>query len=248
MAASWIRRADPHSLAAAYALDALDGLDRARFERHLSHCAACAEQARGLTEATARLAASTATRPPDGLRDRVLAAARATSQLRPEPGAAHPGRGAWPGRRWGMAIASGALAIALAIGWVAVSSRQQANQDQTRAGAIAGVMNAPDATMLTASATSTGTATVIMSHRERALVFTAARLPVLPASQRYELWLVNSSGPRPAGMLPVPHQGMTGPVVVTGLRSGDKVGVTAEPAAGTRHPTTPVILVVNLSA
>ncbi len=247
MTAAWLRRANPHTLAAAYALDALDSLDRARFERHLSRCPACTDDARGLAEATAQLAATTAAPPPAGLRDRVLAEAAATRQVQPEPGPARPGRDTWPGRRWGMAIACGALAVALAIAGVVVGTRHQLSQDQTRAGAIASVLNAPDATMLTADATTTGTATVIMSHRKRALVFTAARLPALPASQRYELWLVNTSGPRPAGMLPVPHQGMTGPVIVTGLRSGDKVGVTAEPAAGTRRPTTPVILVVDLS-
>ena len=36
-------------------------------------------------------------------------------------------------------------------------------------------------------------------------------------------------------MLPAPHAGMTAPVIVSGLRPGDTVAVTAEPAAGARH-------------
>jgi anti-sigma-K factor RskA len=236
-------RSDPHTLAGAYALDALGGTDRTRFERHLSACPACSQETSGLRETTARLAASTAARAPDGLRDRVLAAAARTRQ---HPPAVAQLKSAWPGRRWGMAIACGVLAVALAFGGIAFSAQQQLSQDQARARAIAAVLNAPDATMMTADASPRGKATVVMSHQARALVFTAARLPVLPSSERYELWLVGSTGARSAGMLPVPHAGMTAPVIVSGLRTGDKVALTVEPAAGARKPTSPVIIMLPL--
>ena len=104
------------------------------------------------------------------------------------------------------------LAIALVVGGLAFHMQQQLNQDQARSRAIAAVLNAPDAAMMTVTATSTqGTGTIVMSHRARALVFTAARLPSLPSSERYELWLMGSSGPRAAGMLPAPRAGMTAP-------------------------------------
>jgi anti-sigma-K factor RskA len=241
----WFRRADPHTLAGAYALDALGGTDRARFERHLSACPSCTQETRGLLETASRLAASTAALAPDGLRDRVLAAAARTRQ--------HPPRvtdlkSAWPGRRWGMAIACGVLAVALAIGGIAFNAQHQLSQEQTRAREIAAVLNAPDATMLTADASPRGTATVVMSHRDRALVFTAARLPTLPSSERYELWLVGSTGPRPAGMLPEPHAGMTGPVIVSGLRAGDKVALTVEPAGGAAKPRPPMVIMLPLTS
>ncbi len=100
--------------------------------------------------------------------------------------------------------------------------------------------------MMTTDASPRGTATVVMSHQARALVFTAARLPRLPSSQRYELWLVGSTGPRPAGMLPLPHAGMTAPVIVSGLRAGDRVALTVEPAGGARQPTPPMIIMLPL--
>jgi anti-sigma-K factor RskA len=240
---SW-RRTDPHTLAGAYALDALDSADRDRFERHLSGCPACTQEARGLGEATARLADTVVARPPGGLRDRVLAAAARTRQNQP---ARTPARPAWPGRRWGMAIACGVLAIALAFGAVAYKAQHQLHQMQARSHAITAVLNAPDAMMMTVHSTSgSGRATVVMSHRARSLVFTAVRLPALSAAHRYELWLMGTSGPRPAGMLPAAHDGMTPPMVVTGLRSGDHVAVTVEPASGSRRPTTPMILTVAL--
>jgi anti-sigma-K factor RskA len=239
---SW-HRADPHTLAGAYALDALDGADRARFERHLSSCAACRQEARGLREATTRLADASVTRPPDGLRERVLATAAQTRQN--QPVTTQP-QAAWPRRRWGIAIACGVAAIALAFGGLAVSARHQLTQEQARSHAIAAVLNAPDATMMTARAVTGGTVTVVMSHRARSLVFTAARLPGLPGAKRYELWLMGTSGTRPAGKLPAPHGGMTPPIIVSGLRSGDRVAVTVEPAAGARRPTPPMILMLPL--
>jgi anti-sigma-K factor RskA len=99
-----------------------------------------------------------------------------------------------------------------------------------------------------AASTTRGTGTIVMSHRAHALVFTAARLPSLPSSERYELWLMGSSGPRAAGMLPAPRAGMTPPVIVAGLRAGDEFAVSAEPASGSRRPTSPMIMKVALSS
>jgi len=50
----------------------------------------------------------------------------------------------------------------------------------------------------------------------------------------------------PAGLLPMPRHGMTGPVITSGLRDGDRLGLTVEPATGTHHPTTAMILVLTL--
>ena len=91
-----------------------------------------------------------------------------------------------------------------------------------------------------------GTATVIMSHRERTLVFAAAGLRALPASRRYELWLMGPGRDRPAGLLPVPRRGMTGPVIAAGLALGDRLGLTVEPASGSRQPTSAMIMVTAL--
>jgi hypothetical protein len=249
------RRTDPHTLAGAYALDALGDADRARFQRHLSGCPSCAQEARGLQEATSRLADALATQPPDGMRERVMATAARTRQnppvIRPArdtwaPRTVWPARARWLRRRWGIAVACGVLAIALVSGGIAFHNEQQLNRERARSRAIATVLNAPDATMMTVAAISRGTATIVMSHQARALVFTAARLPALPSSQRYELWLMGRAGARAAGMLPQPRAGMTAPVIVSGLRAGDKFAISAEPAAGTSHPTSRMILKVSL--
>jgi len=244
MRRSPLRRTDPHTLAGAYALDALSPADRSRFERHLATCPSCRQETQGLHEATAMLAAASVTPPPDALRARVLAAASRTRQGSPVTGPA-PGA-ARPRRRWGRAAACGAAAAALAFGGLAYHDQQQLSQEQSRARAVAAVLGAPDAVMMTARAASGGSATVVMSHHERTLVFTAARLPALPSAQRYELWLMGGGRARAAGMLPPPHAGVTAPVIVSGLRSGDTVALTVEPAAGASRPTSPMVVHLTL--
>jgi hypothetical protein len=51
---------------------------------------------------------------------------------------------------------------------------------------------------------------------------------------------------REAGLLPQPAAGRTAPLLASGLSSADRIGVTVEPAGGTRQPTTTPILVMTL--
>jgi anti-sigma-K factor RskA len=262
------RRPEPHTLAGAYALDALTGTDRARFERHLARCEQCAREISGLWEATARLAAAAAAEPPPGLTDRALAAAAQTRQLPPVtrptparwparyaamtgPAGAGGARGTGPLRRaWmprlALAAAAACLAVAAIAGVAAHTAAHQLGQQQLRGHAIAAVLTAPDATMLTARVTTGGTAAIVMSHRDRSLVFTAAELRPLRSSQCYQLWLMGPGGDKPAGMLPDPRHGMTGPMIASGLKPGDRLGLTIEPAGGSPRPTSAMIMVLAL--
>jgi anti-sigma-K factor RskA len=250
---------DLHTLAGAYALDAVSDADRAQFEQHLARCEACAAEIRGLREATARLGASAAVRPRAELKARALRAAAHTRQLPPVTGDAPAARPGWPSRlaagrrsrlwqrpwlpRLVTAVAAGLLAVAVAMGFLAMGSQHRLDQDQARGHSIAAVLNAPDVTMLTARVVSGGTATVLESRHMRALVFTAAHLPALPAAKDYELWLTGPGGVRPAGMLPHSGAGMIGPMVVSGLAAGDRMGLTVEPADGSaRRPSAPIMM------
>ena len=251
---------DPHTLAGAYALDAVPEPDRARFERHLAGCESCRREVRGMREATAALAAAAAVQPPAALREAVLRAAGRTRQFPPPvipaqtAWAARRGHG-WPGWRPRLAVALvGALACALAAvavvaGMLAYGMQNRLDQAQLRDHTVALVLGASDATMMTAHVNTGGTATVVMSHRERALVFTAADLHVLPSAESYELWLTGPAGNKPAGMIAVPVRGkMVGPMVVSGLSAGESVTLTVEPAGGSSRPTSPPIVVIILTA
>jgi len=264
-------RAAPHTLAGAYALDALDGRDRASIRRHVANCQECAREADDLREAAAKLAAAVSVNPSAAMKHRVLAAAARTRQLAPtmqQPPAACPARSGrrgvtwWPGRygRAGLprlvtAVTAVALVVSAAV-WLALPAGSP-SQRPGDGHAVAAVLNAPDAAMLHARITTGGTATVVMSHHENMLVFTAAGLRALPGSKRYELWLLGRRGDRPAplagpgsagraGMLPLPRRGMTGPVAASGLRPGDRLGLSIEPASGSPAPTSAMIMVVTL--
>jgi anti-sigma-K factor RskA len=245
---------DPHTLAGAYAMDAVPEPDRARFERHLAGCDTCQQEVRGLREATAALAAATAVRPPEVLKETVLRAAGRTRQM--PPVARAPARWArqrrWLGWRSRLAVAvAGAVAavgVAVAAGVVTYNMQDRLDQAQGRDLTVAAVLTASDAKMVSARVSTGGTATVVMSHHEHALVFTAAHLSALPSAESYELWLIGPGGTRPAGMINAAGRGhMVGPMVVSGLSAGDRVGVTVEPSGGSPRPTSPPVVMVSLS-
>jgi len=265
---------EAHTLAGPYAMDAISTPDRARFERHLTRCEDCAREIASLSEATARLATAAAVSPPPALKARVMAAAAATRQRPPVPVPEVAPRTwpfrtrplrtrpllTWQGRpasRKRLAMAAGAVAAAAAVVAAVVvfgvsngGMRDQLSRAQASSQQVAAVLTARDATMMTGAVLGGGTVTIVMSHSMRELVFTAAALHALPASRGYELWLIGPAGDRAVIMLPPARHGMTGPVVASGLRPGDHLALTAEPAAGAAHPagrpTTPMMLDVVL--
>jgi anti-sigma-K factor RskA len=261
-------RPEPHTLAGAYALNALGPADRSRFERHLARCGQCATEITGLRETTARLAAAAATEPPTALIQRALAAAARTRQLPPltphtpppwparrraAAASAQPAAGSWASplrRAWlprlALALVGAMVILATALGLGAHSAQHQLQQDQLHSSQIAAVLTARDAHMISAPVSTGGTATIVMSGREHSLVFAAQGLPTLPLTRCYQLWLMGPAGDKPAAMLPEPRHDMTGPVLATGLKPGDRLGLTIEPAGGSPHPTTPVIALIPL--
>jgi hypothetical protein len=247
----------PHSLVGAYAMHALDASDLRRFERHLARCVECADELADLREVAGRLAAASASRPPAELRARLLARTPMIRQLPPALGNPQAGllgqlsrwgrAGSWP-KRWRrlapapvlaavLALCVAAAAVAVVLPGLSVQ-RGQAGKRPADA-SITAILTAPDAIMISKAIQTTGVATVVMSRSKRALVFAASRLPALPASHCYELWLMGAHPDRPAVLLPVASHGMTGPVIARGLRPG-------EPASGSPRPTSAMILVLAL--
>ena len=160
-------------------------------------------------------------------------------------------RAAWRGRsirlpaRFALATAAVVAAAAIGFGVAANSVMQQLHHTQRQDHMIASVLAARDAVMLTARITSGGTATVVMSHHERRLVFTTHGLRPLPSGWGYELWLMGPAGDRSAGMLRFEADGMTEPTVVSGLRHGDAIGVTVEPADGSPLPSSSLVVMIR---
>ena len=247
-------RHDLHLLSGVYVLDAIDSdVERDRYQRHLARCHSCSAEVRGLREVTTRMAMAAALQPPPALHGKVLAAVRQTRQLPPAPDA-QPRPGRWRGRlsgwlpRLALAAATAGVAAAVVLAIILAGAQHQLSIARAENRAIAQVLAAPDARVLTRSTSAGGTATVIVSPSRRELIVTTAGLRSLPASQVYQAWLINPRRTRPAGLLPAPSGGKTRPLLATGLLPGDQLGLTIEPAGGTAKPTTTPILVIPLRA
>jgi anti-sigma-K factor RskA len=244
-----------HLLTGGYALDALPDAERAEFEKHLARCPSCAEEIQGLRETAARLAMATAITPPTGMRSRVLAVTPHTRQLPPaDRNLARAGqRTGW--RRFSLSragLSAGILTLAAAVAFLLVAQQatsRQLQQAQAGSRAIAVVLAAPDARIELVPATVGGTVTAVMSLREHEAVVTAAGIPVPPGTRVYQLWVMTSSGAaRSVGLLTITSAGSTTPVLAAGVLPGDRLGITVEPAGGTRQPTTTPVVVMPVTA
>lgn len=250
-----------HALAGAYALDALgEGAEQKRFTRHLRRCTSCAEEARGFREVATALALAAAAEPPPELRERVMTAVARTRQLPPEALPRWQFQG-WlpriPMRGWLPRLATATAAIAVAavvvLSIVLSGTTQQLNSARAQGQAIAAVLAAPDVAAVTGPVATGGVTTVLVSAGKRELVVSTSGLAALPAGKVYELWLIGPSATqtvavRRAGLLPPAAAGLTAPVLASGLVTGDKLGMTVEPAGGTNQPTTTPILLLSLPA
>ena len=237
-------RDDLHVLTGSYALDAVSDAEREEFERHLQHCPTCEAEVRGLRETAARLALACAMTPPAWMERRVLAAAYQTRQLPPlsadRPRRTLPRRLAVPRRRTlprrlAVVAAAASMVAAVALGITQLSAQHQL--DQARSTAIARVVTAPDAHVETARTSAGGSVTVVTSAALREAVVSASGMASLPSSRVYQVWVMSPSGARPAGLI---HGGS----LLAGVRPGDRIGITVEPAGGTARPTTTPVAVL----
>ena len=232
-----------HSLAAAYALDALDDLDRARVERHLPGCDVCAGEVRSFAVTTALLASQDETRPPPALRARVLEEVARTRQLPPAVASARrPARprAAAPAR-WLVGAAAALLVLAVAAGGVAFRQYQEAQVAQQFAAAVRDVLTDPQRQVVDAEFAD-GHGTVLVSGDRVVVVGDGVEAP--PGDRTFQLWFIGEEGPRPSELLQRAGDDSFW-VEAEGLRPGDAVGVTVEPAGGSQQPTTEPVLVAQ---
>ncbi len=249
-----------HTLVEAYVLDAVDDTERAAVERHLAGCEECAAEVVSLREAVAGYAASVATDPPPGLRERVYGQVSRTRQVPPGRTESAPVRRRG-GRRWLRGVAAVAACLLLVAGGVAVWSMQQRRITMERASTQAAeqrameaerrelvireVLSAPDARVRTMTVQGGGQIVVMTSLRQDRAVVVVSDLRQMSSDKSYQLWVVQQAKPRSAGVLKAGTTATT-QLVTGGLREAQKVCLTVEPAGGSNQPTTPPVVVVDL--
>lgn len=264
---------DLHSLSGAYALDALSEQERADFEVHLDRCATCREEVDSLREVAPFLAETVAVTPPPGLRADILAMARTTRQDPPlveQDGADHHGddnhervemdraeqdsadldspdqgdmdqSNVIPLRRrirsrWVALAAAAAVVVGGGATWQVVDQVTTSTSDE--------VLAAPDAQTWQATAAKGGTVRVIRSDEMGKAVLRVTGLPDPGDGKAYQAWLQDSSGSMTsAGMMTTTD----GEMLLEGDVDGAAgVGLTMEPAAGSKQPTTDPVALIEL--
>ncbi|MFE4965299.1 anti-sigma factor domain-containing protein [Streptomyces sp. NPDC056660] len=255
-----LHREDLHSLAAPYALDALEPGERRRFEKHLKDCDRCAAEVRALTEDAVRLAWSTAAPPPLAMRDRVLAAVRATPQA-PAPAREHVPN--LPPHVWGVqpppprrrqrslfvpfatATAAAALVVASLFAVQAGRTQDQLDAERAQSREIAHVLAATDARATSGKDAQGRSIGAVVSASEGQAVVTLSGYGALSKGRVHQLWLMRPHvQPRSLGLFKADT-----PLVATGLdKSATSLAVTVEPAGGSAQPTSQPVVQLALKS
>jgi len=233
---------DSHTSTGAYAADALPREERAEVEQHLAECPACAQEVAEMRAALTRLADAAAVPPPAALRGRVLAEVARTRQLPPLTGlAGRPARGRWWAGAPLQVAAAAVLVVAVVLGVLLVQRQGQLDHQRQLVAEITTVLNDPHHEVRTAQLASGGRSTAVVAGGEA--VFLASGLPGVASDRAYQLWVMSPGSTRSAGLL---ARGSSAQVLVPKIRPGDTLGVTVEPAGGSRQPTTTPVVTIPI--
>ena len=247
-----MRTEDLHSLTGAYALHALPDDERAAFERHLAECGSCEQEIAEFAATAARLALASSAPVRPAMREQVLHRVTTVRQVPPGAPPRERVRGAVPrGRglaRWALAAC---LAAAAALGGTTAWQYERAQDARDRAARaerhveeVAGVLAAPDARSRSARVAGGSGTLVVSAGRDRA-VFVASRMAEPPRGTVYELWFDDGGTMRPAGLMDPGRPSQA--VLMDGAVDGASgVGITVEPAGGSRQPTTTPVALLSV--
>jgi hypothetical protein len=250
-----MRTEDLHSLTGAYTLHALPDDERDAFERHLADCATCEQETGEFAAATARLGLAATVVPGPALRERVLHRITTVRQVPPGGTTVERARRVVPrGRglaRWALAAC---LAAAAGLGGTAVwqyeraqDAGERAAQAERRADVLAGVLAAPDAESRTARLAGGATGTLVVSARQDRAVFLAAGMAEPPRGKVYQLWFDDHGTMRPAGLMD-PGSGSQAVLMEGSVDGAAGVGITVEPAGGSKQPTSDPVALMSMPA
>jgi anti-sigma-K factor RskA len=255
-----------------YVLNAMDENEREEFEAQLAASEDLRNEVTELTDTAVLLGmAVEPVTPSSALKQNIMARLGQTPQLAREeqvapartlrtvpPLADEPRSGGQPLRetnakarqRWYarpvVAITAAAAAVVLIVGGVLTSNLalQGANTSQ-QADALATIQTASDVQRAEASVSTGGKATLVWSLSLRKAALIGKGLKALPGGETYELWYIGTKGaPRPAGLFQSNGKG-TVQVLSGRMDEGDTVGITIEPAGGSKAPTTKPVLAID---
>ncbi|MGW0902877.1 anti-sigma factor [Streptomyces sp. NPDC002853] len=246
--------AEPHTLSGAYALDALEPDERAMFEEHLALCSDCRQEVAEFAATAGRLALAVTLAPSAALKRSVLGK---IPNVRQEP--PHTVREAhvpisarstlWL-RRFMLAACLAAAALGGVATWQhqqAQQAREQASRAEANADQVAAVLAADDARTHAEALPDGARGVVVTSASQNQAVFTASGLDALPEGKVYELWFNDDGTMRPAGLLDRDQSNQLTLMEGT-IGQATGMGITVEPAGGSKTPTLPPVGLIDFPA
>jgi anti-sigma-K factor RskA len=264
MTTSSTKHDEQRELAALYAVGALSASDRRAFEAHLAGCTECTAELQSLSRVTGALAQAVPQQdPPASLRARILG--QVGHRLEHEPRTPATRRPIAPAHAGWFAMAA-ALIVAIGLGAYAATLRARidALERSLRAATLRADASERQLADLRRVADDTLSQMAVLASpdvqridlagqpvaprasgrafwsRSRGLVFTASRLPPLPAGKAYQLWILTPApAPVSAGVFKPDQSGgvvaLFAPPVDVAKPAA--VAVTIEPENGVPAPT-----------
>jgi anti-sigma-K factor RskA len=257
-----------------YVLNAMDEKEREEFETQMAGSEELRNEVTELTDTAVLLGmAVTPVAPSPELKNSIMAKLSQTPQLGREeqlapvrtlravpalvddaPAATAPAKNlretnAKAQQRWYtrpvVAITAAAAAVRLFVGGVVGTNvALQGASTSQQASALAAITSAADVQRAEGIVSTGGKATLVWSLSLKKSAIISKGLTVLPSGKTYELWYINQKGTTtPAGTFE--SNGKSTLQVLNGhLAKGDIVGVTVEPAGGSKAPTTKPIFAI----
>ncbi|WP_457950710.1 anti-sigma factor domain-containing protein [Pseudarthrobacter sp. alpha12b] len=143
-------------------------------------------------------------------------------------------------RRWLIGVAA---AAAIALGGVGVGAYMADQNDPVNQ-----VARANDLREASVNVVGGGKATLMISASEDAAVVKMSGVPAPPAGKVYQMWLIPKDGSAPVSQGLMDEQALSKPAVVQGIHSAASLGITVEPAGGSKSPTLPTVAAAPLGA
>jgi anti-sigma-K factor RskA len=221
-------------LSGLYALDALDDEAREQFEAFLRTNPEAQAEVDEFHATAAALASAVAEEPPAGLRERVLADVATTRQDAPvidlTVRRARRMRTVWVGV---------AAALILVVG---VAAGLLIDRPADGGSELADVLARSDVRMVPLAGAGPQGAKVVWSADANRAVVVANGMSRLPDDQTMELWRIEGDEATQVGLFTPDQDGRVRASFDTDLQGADALGVTIEPAGGSKTPTLPIVL------
>lgn len=234
---------DIHHLAAAYALDAVDDHERLVFEAHYESCDLCQVDVAEFRSTMAIMGEAQPIEPSEHVGLAVMRSIKETRQLSPvvlTRLVEESSKAQRPTFRTPRRVLAIAAALAMFAGVGAVVARVNRPTTNGFSAGLEQVVGRPDARVVTLAnpggITASGRITLLWSDDADRAVVIGQGIARPDSDKVYELWLIDGSGARPAGLLDTAADGsIRGSLPMSATPSA--WAITVEPAGGSATPS-----------